>query len=645
MELETHLWYNVSRVIKMGSILDKINSPKDIKILNTKAKEELAEEVRKYILEVVSKNGGHLASNLGVVELTISLLSTFDVPNDKIIWDVGHQVYSYKILTDRKEKFKSLRKLNGIAGFPRTSESIYDSFNTGHSGTSISAALGMARVRDLKQENNKIIAVIGDGALTGGIALEALNDAGTSKTNITVILNDNEMSISPNIGGINTFLSKLRTKKLYKVSNESIKEFFNEIPGIGPSIVQLASKVKSSIKSLIIPKMYFEDIGFTYLGPVDGHDILALEKMLEESKSVEGPVLIHVLTKKGMGYRYAMDNPEKYHATGAFNLETGEPLKPKSKDYSMVFGDKLVELAKENEKIVAITASMKSGTGLTKFASMYPNRFFDIGIAEQHALTLAAGMSSAGYIPIVPIYSTFYQRGYDQVIHDIAMQNLPVIMCVDRAGLIGADGKTHQGMFDLAMFRLVPNLVIMAPRDFNELEDMLEFSITLKKPVVIRYPRGAESSISLPKPKKLKLGTSEVLNTGKDITIIAIGKYVSKAIEVQKELSKENITATIINTRFLKPLEEKTILKEIKDVKLVVTLEDGTLIGGLASAIKELMIDNNIKQKILCFGYPDEFIDHGSTEELEKVYGLDVKSIKKKIIDMYKRLDTNINNS
>lgn len=422
-------------------MIEKINSAEDVKKLNIEEQKELAEEIRKYILEIVSENGGHLASNLGVVELTMALHTVFDLPKDKIVWDVGHQTYVHKILTGRKEQLKTLRKLNGIAGFPKTNESETDCFNTGHSSTSISAALGMARARDIKGEDNNVIAVIGDGALTGGMALEALNDAGWSQTKLTVILNDNEMSISKNIGGISMLLSKLRTKRGYTKSNVSMKNIISKIPLVGVPFVKIVQRVKRSIKQLIIPKMFFEDIGFRYLGPVDGHNIEELERMLKISKQLDGPVLIHVLTKKGKGYKIAEENPDKFHATGPFDLETGKSKKEKAKDYSKAFGDKLVELAKKNDKIVAITASMKDGTGLAKFAEEFPNRFFDIGIAEQHALGLAAGMAKAGVIPVVPIYSSFYQRAYDQVIHDIAIQNLPVIMCVDRAGIVGADRR------------------------------------------------------------------------------------------------------------------------------------------------------------------------------------------------------------
>ncbi len=435
-------------------MIEKVNSAEDVKKLNIEEQKQLAEEIRKYILEIVSENGGHLASNLGVVELTIALHTIFDLPKDKIVWDVGHQTYVHKILTGRKEQLKTLRKLNGIAGFPKTNESETDCFNTGHSSTSISAALGMARARDIKGEDSNILAVIGDGALTGGMALEALNDAGASQTRLTVILNDNEMSISKNIGGMNMLLSKLRTKKTYTKSNVSMKNRINKIPIIGQPIVKVVQRIKRSIKQLIIPKMFFEDIGFRYLGPVDGHNIEELERMLKISKQLDGPVLLHVLTKKGKGYKIAEENPDKFHATAPFDLETGKPKKEKEKDYSKVFGDKLVELAKRNDRIVAITASMKDGTGLTRFAKEFPNRFFDIGIAEQHALGLAAGMAKEGVIPIVPIYSSFYQRAYDQVIHDIALQNLPVIMCVDRAGVVGADRRNASRNIGYGIFSL-----------------------------------------------------------------------------------------------------------------------------------------------------------------------------------------------
>ncbi len=597
-------------------MLEKINLPEDLKKLSIEEKNQLAQELRDYILQVVSENGGHLASNLGVVELTIALHSVFNMPKDKIVWDVGHQTYAHKIITGRREEFKTLRKKDGLSGFPKTNESEYDSFNTGHSSTSISAALGMARARDLKKEDNNVIAIIGDGALTGGMALEALNDAGFSKTKITVILNDNEMSISKNIGGLNSFLTKLRTKKLYTKSNSSIKTILAKIPGIGQGTVRIVQNIKRRIKQLVIPKMFFEDIGFTYIGTVDGHDIEQLQNILEMSKKIEKPVLIHVLTKKGKGYKIAEENPDKFHATSPFYIETGKLKKEKKTDYSKVFGDKLIELAKKDNRIVAITASMKDGTGLSDFQKEFSNRFFDIGIAEQHALTMAAGMAKEGMIPYVPIYSSFYQRAYDQVIHDIAIQNLPVIMCVDRAGVVGVDGETHQGTLDMAFFRLVPNLVIMAPKDFKELEDMLEFAATLNRPVVIRYPRGGElDNIKFEKHEKIKLGNAEIIKQGNDLSIIAIGKRVAKAMEIAKQYEENGLDVEVINARFLKPIDKETIKDSIYKTKRVITIEDGTKINGLGTAIEEIIVEEGMQDiEIEIQAWPDEFIKQGVEE-------------------------------
>ena len=607
-------------------MLEKIKSSEDVKKLSKQEKTELAEEIRKYILEVVSENGGHLASNLGVVELTIALHSVFDMSKDKIIWDVGHQSYIHKILTGRKEQLKTLRKLDGIAGFPKTNECEADCFNTGHSSTSISAALGMARARDIKKENNSVIAVIGDGALTGGMAFEGLNDAGCNKTKLTVILNDNEMSISKNTGGLSMMLSKIRTRKSYTKPNISAKKVILKIPVVGKTVVRIVQKFKGSIKQLVIPKMFLEDIGFRYLGPVDGHNEAELERMLNITKQLDGPVLLHVITKKGKGYKIAEENPDKFHATGPFEIDTGKSKKEKSKDYSKVLGDKLVELAQNDDKIVAITAAMKDGTGLTEFANKFPDRFFDVGIAEQHALCMAAGMAKEGMIPVIPIYSSFYQRGYDQVIHDIAIQKLPVVMCVDRAGIVGADGETHQGLLDMAFFRIVPNLTIMAPKDFVEFENMIEFAIKLGKPVVIRYPRGGEDKYKFNKEEKIELGKAETLTYGKNATIIAIGKTVSKAVKIAEKLEK----VEVINARFLKPLDVEKIKESIAKTKNVIVIEDGTSVGGLTTAIKELIVDENLKNiKFKSFAYPDKFIEHGSVEELEKRYNVDENAIKR----------------
>lgn len=612
----------------MGDILKRINSVKDLRKLNIKEKENLSEEIREMILQIVSKNGGHLASNLGVVELTIALHSVFRTPRDSIIWDVGHQTYVHKILTGRKDKMDTLRQLNGIAGFPKTSESEFDCFNTGHSSTSISVALGMARANKLSGSSNKVVAVIGDGALTGGMAQEALNDAGSSNADVVVVLNDNAMSISKNVGGITYFLSKLRTKKFYTRTNSRVKSVLNKIPGVGKYIVRGIQKLKRGIKQIFIPKMYFEDIGFTYFGPVDGHDIEKLESVLKLSKTVKGPVLVHVVTKKGKGYKIAEENPDRFHSTSSFDIETGNPKKEKKDDYSKVFGRKLVELAKKDEKIVAVSAAMIDGTGLKEFKKEFPNRIYDVGIAEQHALGMAAGMAKNGYKPVVSIYSSFYQRAYDQVIHDICIQNLPVVMCVDRAGVVGNDGETHQGIFDMAFFSLVPNITIMAPKNFEELEKMLEYAFELNSPVVIRYPRGGEGEIKFEKCDDISLGKAEVLKNGEDLTIVAIGKMVERAMEVSDLLKEQDIDCEVINARFLKPLDSYIIENSIRKTGKVITIEDGIIRGGLGTSVIELINERRIKDVFVkTYGYDDLFVQHGSVDEIEKLNGLDAKNI------------------
>ncbi len=614
--------------------LEKINKVNDIKKLNKEEKKVLATEIRTYLLDIVSKNGGHLASNLGVVELTIALESVFNLKKDKIVWDVGHQCYVHKILTGRKEQLRNIRQHNGISGFPKTNESKTDCFNTGHSSTSISAAMGIAKARDLQKKDYNVIAVIGDGALTGGMALEALNHVGCTKTKMIIILNDNDMSISKNTSGINTLLTKLRIRKNYRKSNKIGKEIILKLPVFGKRIVKSINKIKSSIKQLFLPGMYFEEIGIKYLGPVDGHNIEELEEILTKARHFDEPVLVHIITKKGKGYKYAEENPAKFHGIGSFDIETGELINKKSKNYSKVFGDKLVSLAKKNKKIVAITAAMKDGVGMTEFSKKFPNRFFDVGIAEQHALTFAAGLAKEGMIPIVSIYSSFYQRAYDQVIHDICAQKLPVIMCVDRAGIVGNDGETHQGLYDLGFFRIIPNTIIMAPRDFKELEIMLEKAIEFNRPVVIRYPRGGEAKEKIDIRKPLVLGKAEIIKEGQDLTIIAIGKTVSQAYIISQELEKNNISSQVINTRFLKPLDKKTITKSIESTRRVVTIEDGSCLGGLETAVKELLAENNLENiQMLNYAYPDKFIEHGSVSELEKEYKMDnakiIRDIKK----------------
>ena len=613
-------------------MLEKINKTNDIKKLTTKEKVVLSSEIRDYIIDVVSKNGGHLASNLGVVELTIALESVFDPSHDKIIWDVGHQAYVHKILNGRREELKNIRKINGISGFPKICESETDCFNTGHSSTSISAAMGMAKARDIRGENHNVVAVIGDGALTGGMALEALNHVGCDQTRMIIILNDNEMSISRNVSGMNNLLTKLRSKKNYRKTNEKGRKIISSIPAVGKIITQVVVKSKNAIKQVFVPGMYFEEIGIKYLGPVDGHNIEDLENLLSKAKDFSEPVLIHVLTKKGKGYTFAEDNPAKFHGVGPFEIGTGKVLNS-SKDYSYTFGKKLIKLARKNKNIVGITAAMRDGVGLKEFSEKFPNRFFDVGIAEEHALTFAAGLAKEGMIPFVSIYSSFYQRAYDQVIHDICLQNLPVIMCVDRAGIVGRDGETHQGLYDMAFFKVIPNITIMAPKNFKELEDMMELAITLNKPVVIRYPRGGENR-NTNKTKKLEFGKAEIITTGNDISIIAIGKAVSKAIEISDLLKNDNISSEVINVRFLKPLDTKLIVKSINKTKKVIVLEDGTINGGLCSSIKELIVDNKLDVKSKYYAYPDKFIKHGSVEEIEEKYKVDSKSIYSDIINM-----------
>ena len=627
----------------MDMILDKINNAQDLRNLNLKVKEKeiLAEEIRKIIIENVSKTGGHLASSLGAVELTIALHSVFNTPKDKIIWDVGHQTYAHKILTGRKEKFSTLRKLNGISGFPKTSESEYDCFETGHSSTSISAALGMARARDIKKENYKVVAVIGDGALTGGMALEALNDAGISETDLIVILNDNGMSIEKNTGGLARALTKMRTRKFYTNSNKIVKTVVLKAPKFGNKVIRGVRRIKHRIKQILLPNMFFEDIGFKYLGPVDGNDIEKLEALLSNAKDLPGPVLIHCRTIKGKGYKPAENEPDRFHSAASFDIETGKLLKEKTKDYSKAFGDKLIQIAEKNKKVVAITAAMTSGTGLSNFKEKFPDRFFDVEIAEQHALTMAAGMASAGCTPVVAIYSSFLQRAYDQIIHDVCMQNLHVVICIDRAGIVGQDGETHQGIFDMAFLNTIPNLTIMAPSNFLELENMLEVAINnMNTPVAIRYPRGKEADLPIKENaqeqlERIKCKKANVIKSGTDITILSIGKMLDKALKVSDLLNEKNINSEVINLSYLKPIDEETILNSILKTKKVITIEDGIINGGLYTKINNLINVKNLEGiKVKGFAYEDKFIKHGTIEELEELNELDAQSITNKVVGM-----------
>ena len=626
----------------MTKILDKIHDPKDIRALSLDDKKILCKEIREELITTVSKTGGHLASNLGVVELTVAIHSVFNTPEDKVVFDVGHQTYVHKMLTGRRDRLATLRKMDGLSGFPKRSESIYDTFETGHSGTSISAALGMARARDIKGDSYRVIAVIGDGAMTSGMALEALNDAGASATDLIVILNDNEMSIDPNTGGLNQILSKMRTKPFYRNSNKNIRSLTLKIPFIGKKIVSSIRRLKHGIKQLIIPNMFFEDIGFKYLGVVDANDYEKIEAMLYRSKDLKGPILVHAKTIKGKGYKPAETNPDLFHGVGPFDIKSGKPLKEPAMDYSEVFGQTLVKLAHKNPKIAAITAAMASGTGLLEFKKEFPDRFFDVEIAEQHALTLAAGMAANGIVPVISIYSSFFQRAYDQLIHDVCMQNLHVVMCLDRSGIVGSDGETHQGIFDLAFLRPVPNLKILAPKDFKELEVMLEYAVSYyDAPIIIRYPKGSEAKDYFKDDHEyyLKLlmdNKAETIQKGTDFTIVSIGKMAHNALEAIRLLNKEGLNGALINVMALKPLDLSTIIKESSLSKKLITIEDGVIEGGLYSELLDRLNDEGLNDyQILGLAYPDDFIKQGTIDEIEAKYQLDPKGIAAKIKETF----------
>ena len=620
-------------------MLENINYPLDLQKKNYQEKIKIAEEIRQLIIQTVSKTGGHLASNLGVVELTIALCSIFNFPKDKIVWDVGHQTYVYKILTGRKEKINTLRQQGGIAGFPKTTESEYDCFNTGHSSTSISLALGLARARDLKQETNNIVAVIGDGALTGGMALEALNDAGCSKTKLIVILNDNEMSISKNVGGMTTLLSKLRTKKFYTRTNLKIKNAFNRVPIIGKSTVRLVQKVKRGVKQLLIPKMFFEDIGFTYLGPVDGHDIEKVESILKTSKNIDNPVLIHVITKKGKGYLPAEQKPEKFHSTSSFEISTGEKLNQGIKDYSAILGEKLIQLAKKDNKIIAITAAMKEGTGLEEFAKQFPKRFFDVGIAEQHALGLAAGFAKAGLKPFIPIYSSFLQRAYDQINHDLARMDLSCLICVDRCGFVGADGPTHHGVFDLGILNQLPNVIICAPNDSANTKRFINTYLKNNDhPYILRIPRGEIENNEIEEDEILPIGKWQIdITNDYDVTVISYGRNVTRINEYFKD---KDIKIRLVNALYIKPMDTQ-MLQEIVDDKPLVVYETDLKINSLASNIAYYYSQNKILKNIYSFGVDDHYSTQGTIDEILKDEGLDMDSFYQRIKEIINEERTN----
>lgn len=615
----------------MKQLIDSIESIEQLKKLSIDKLDIVSREIRNFLLNTLSQTGGHLASNLGVVELTLALHYCFNSPQDKIIWDVGHQSYIHKILTGRKDKFATLKQKGGLSGFPKRNESIHDVFETGHSSTSISAALGIAAGRDLNHEDFSVIAVIGDGSLTGGMAFEALNNAGRSNTNLIVILNDNHMSISPNVGGISKYLNDIRTEPVYLEVKEDIDQILKRIPGIGKSIAKTVRKTKESIRYLLVPGTLFEELGFTYVGPINGHDIKALVSVLKKVRRMKGPILLHVKTIKGKGYPYSEKLPSKYHGIGPFDIKSGKSINEKVEEsYSEVFGKALVNLANDNKKIVAITAAMPDGTGLQSFQQQFPERFFDVGIAEQHAVTFAAGLATAGFHPVFAVYSSFLQRAYDQIIHDVCIQKLPVVFAIDRAGIVGSDGETHQGIFDLSFLSHMPNMTIMAPTDKTELVEMLKFAFTLKSPVAIRYPKGKAFNLFNPIKTPIQYKKSDIICEGRDGAILAVGKMMEYAKLLVEGLREKGIELSLINPRFIKPIDEQMIINLCKKYKYIFTMEDNVVSGGFGSNILQILASNNINEVYLkTFGFPDKFIEHGSCKELYNKYNLDVDSMLK----------------
>lgn len=617
-------------------ILEKIKKENDIKKIQEEDWPILAQEIRDFLIEKISASGGHLASNLGVVELTMALHLTFSLPEDKIIWDVGHQAYTHKILTGRRAGFDELRKYGGMSGFPKRCESECDCFDTGHSSTSISAGLGYAQARQILGEDYKVVSVIGDGALTGGMAFEALNNAAAIRTNFIIVLNDNNMSISENVGGLSAHLSNLRTAESYQEIKTGIANSLSRIPGCGEYVVDRLRRTKSSIKQLFVPGMLFENMGIIYLGPVDGHDVKAMVKVLKEAQRLQGPVLVHVLTKKGKGYAPAERHPSRFHGTDAFEVETGLPAtKKKMASYTDIFSTVMRKLGDRDDKVVAVTAAMADGTGLKRFRNMFPERFFDVGIAEEHAVTFAAGLAAAGLKPIVAVYSSFLQRAYDQVLHDVCIQNLPVVFAVDRAGLVGSDGETHQGIFDISFLSSIPNMTILAPKNKWELSDMIKFAVDFPSPIAIRYPRGEAYTGLKDFRAKIEYGKSEVIYDESEIALIALGSMVKTAEEVRTMLKERNYQCSIVNARFAKPLDEKMLLQVAAEHKLVVTLEENVKNGGFGEHIMEYYNECNVDCRVIVIALPDDYIEHGNVEILKQEVGIDAESVTKKILAEY----------
>ena len=613
-------------------LLDEIKKENDIKNIPLEQLPQLAGEIRTFLLEHLSKTGGHLASNLGAVELTMALHYVLCLPEDKIIWDVGHQSYTHKILTGRKEGFKHLRMLGGMSGFPKRSESPCDSFDTGHSSTSISAGMGYVCARDLNKENYQVVSVIGDGALTGGMAYEALNNASQLKSNFIIVLNDNEMSISKNVGGISSYLGNLRTAEGYNDLKIEVKKGLNRIPGIGPATVKKIHKAKDSMKRLLIPGMFFEDMGITYLGPINGHDCARMIQVFQEARKIQGPVLVHVKTEKGRGYEPAMRHPARFHGTAAFDLEHGIPLNKNGKaNYTDIFSTVMRKFGDREEKVVAVTAAMPDGTGLKRFRNMFPDRFFDVGIAEEHAVTFAAGLALGGLIPVVAVYSSFLQRAIDQIIEDVCLQKLHVIFAVDRAGLVGSDGETHQGCFDLTYLSMIPNMTVMAPKNKWELSDMLKFAVKYQGPIAIRYPRGEAYDGLEEFRAPIVLGRSEILFEGEKTALLPVGSMVKTGEKVYRQLKEDGENPTLINARFVKPLDEKMLDFLAAGHSLIVTMEENVKTGGFGMAVADYMRMNHPQVQVLIFAVPDQFVEHGNPEKLKEKLGLDPVSIYEKI--------------
>ena len=620
-------------------VLEKIQKENDIKQLSPEELKSLAEEIREFLIEKISVTGGHLASNLGVVELTMALHLVFDLPEDKLIWDVGHQSYTHKLLTGRKAGFDELRKYGGMSGFPKRKESACDAFDTGHSSTSISAGLGYVAARELKGEKHSVVSIIGDGSLTGGMAYEALNNASRLKSNFIIILNDNNMSISENVGGVSKYLNGLRTAQAYTDLKKGVEDTLKKIPGTGDRIVNQMRKTKSGIKQLLVPGMFFEDMGITYLGPVDGHDLRKLTRTLNEAKRVDHAVLVHVMTKKGKGYQPAEENPSRFHGTGPFDIASGAPLEKKKTDsYTDVFSKVLVDVAKKNENVAAITAAMTDGTGLSRFARRFPQRFFDVGIAEEHAMTFAAGLAAGGMKPVFAVYSSFLQRAFDQTIHDVCLQNLPVFIAVDRAGLVGSDGETHQGVFDLSFLLEIPNLTILSPKNRWEMADMVRYCVEFQYPVALRYPRGAAYEGLEEFRAPIRYGKSETIYQGKDITILFVGHMSETAEKVHLSLRQAGYDCTLINARFVKPLDTERIDELAADHRLLITIEENILTGGFGEQVTSYVMQKNLPMKVQNFGIADEYVEHGNVEVLRKEVGLDPETIVEKTVEVYEKI-------